>query len=76
MREREHYCNNREHGEIAAGPGHTQSFAEPEDTKGDDDDTHTKLERVFRYSGEWTMDDDPQCDRLRSQPPSLPVRQE
>jgi hypothetical protein len=33
-----------------------QSFAEPEDAKGDVDDAYTKLERVFRYLSEWTMD--------------------
>src|SRR5258705_1722921 len=62
MCEREHNCDNREHGEIAAWPRHAQSFAEPEDAEGDDDDADAKLERVFRYTGKWTMDRDTQCD--------------
>src|ERR1700730_15142351 len=62
MCEDEHARDEPGDGHIASGPRQAQSFAEPEDAKGDDDDADTKLERVFRYSGEWTMDSDPQGD--------------
>jgi hypothetical protein len=62
MCECEHSRDERDDSQIATGPRQAQSFAEPEDAKGDDDDADTKLERVFRYSGEWTMDSDPQGD--------------
>src|SRR5258708_5628275 len=72
MRKREHDCDNREHGEIASGPLNAQSFAEPEDSEGDDNDADAKLERVFGDSSKWTMDrdtqsDDYDCGRARSQ---------
>jgi len=62
MREREHYCDNREHGQIASGPREPQSFAEPEDSKRHDDDANAKLERIFRHSCEWAMDCDAESD--------------
>src|SRR5260370_40362414 len=62
MRKREHDCDNREHGEIASGPLNAQSFAEPEDSEGDDHDADPKLERVFGDSSKWTMDRDTQSD--------------
>ena len=68
MRERKDTRDNRYDGQISSGPRQAQSFAEPEDAKGNNDDAHTKFERVFRYSGEWTMNDEAQrddCDRSR-----------
>ena len=62
MREREYACDDREYGEIASGPRNAQSFAEPEDAEGDDDDAYSELERIFRNAGEWTMDCYPESD--------------
>src|ERR1700680_3698212 len=62
MCEDEHARDEPGDGHIASGPRQAQSFAEPEDAKGDDDDADTKFERVFRYPSEWTMDGDPQGD--------------
>jgi hypothetical protein len=66
IRQRKDDCDNRYDGEISSGPHLAQSFAESEDAKGDDDDAHTKLEGVFRYLDERTMEGYPECGHYDS----------